>query len=174
MGVDPQSRNFIFEHIERLKGEGMTIIYTTHYMMEEAERLCDRVAIMDEGTIRALDTLKELVQLLGSGIVHARLKTKTPETARRSLEALPGALTVSQQAQSLQARDAQCLARSARARRMVLQGLVCWLLVAALARTEAQVGRLTVLLRLLCTRFIVRAQVAAHARVAHASCLGAP
>jgi ABC-2 type transport system ATP-binding protein len=47
-GVDPQSRNHIFEMIEKLRDEGMSIIYTTHYM-EEAERLCDRVAIIDHG-----------------------------------------------------------------------------------------------------------------------------
>ncbi|MCA9319139.1 MAG: ABC transporter ATP-binding protein, partial [Planctomycetes bacterium] len=47
-GVDPQSRNRLFENIEVLKREGCTLIYTTHYM-EEAERLCDRVAIMDAG-----------------------------------------------------------------------------------------------------------------------------
>ena len=55
VGVDPQSRNFIFEHVEHLKAGGMTILYTTHYM-EEAERLCDRVAIVDEGKVLALDT----------------------------------------------------------------------------------------------------------------------
>ena len=52
VGVDPQSRNRIFEMIEALRGEGRSIIYTTHYM-EEAERLCDRVAIIDHGRIIA-------------------------------------------------------------------------------------------------------------------------
>lgn len=61
VGVDPQSRNHIFEMIEKLRGEGMSIIYTTHYM-EEAERLCDRVAIVDHGKIIALGTNAELVQ----------------------------------------------------------------------------------------------------------------
>lgn len=61
VGVDPQSRNHIFEMIETLRGEGMSIIYTTHYM-EEAERLCDRVAIVDHGKIIALGTNAELVQ----------------------------------------------------------------------------------------------------------------
>jgi ABC-2 type transport system ATP-binding protein len=59
-GVDPQSRNRIFEMIEKLRGQGMSIIYTTHYM-EEAERLCDRVAIIDHGRIVALGTKDELV-----------------------------------------------------------------------------------------------------------------
>lgn len=60
VGVDPQSRNHIFECIERLKAEGRTNIYTTHYM-EEAQRLCDRIAIMDHGRLLALDTLDGLV-----------------------------------------------------------------------------------------------------------------
>ncbi|MEE9362971.1 MAG: ABC transporter ATP-binding protein [Cellulophaga sp.] len=59
VGVDPQSRNHVFEVIEKLNSEGMTIIYTTHYM-EEAERLCDTIAIIDLGTIVALGTFQEL------------------------------------------------------------------------------------------------------------------
>jgi ABC-2 type transport system ATP-binding protein len=59
VGVDPQNRNHIFEVIERLNNEGMTIIYTTHYM-EEAERFCDKIAIIDVGRIIAQGTLKEL------------------------------------------------------------------------------------------------------------------
>ncbi|MGA8621293.1 MAG: ABC transporter ATP-binding protein [Candidatus Sulfotelmatobacter sp.] len=61
VGVDPQSRNHIFEMIQKVRGEGMSIIYTTHYM-EEAERLCDRVAIVDHGKIIALGTNSDLVQ----------------------------------------------------------------------------------------------------------------
>ena len=61
VGVDPQSRNRIFEMIEALRGEGAAMIYTTHYM-EEAERLCDRVAIIDHGRIIAQGSKDELVR----------------------------------------------------------------------------------------------------------------
>ncbi len=64
VGIDPQSRNHIFEVIEILNKKGMTIVYTTHYM-EEVERLCDRIAIIDSGKIIAQGTqsqLKALVQ----------------------------------------------------------------------------------------------------------------
>ncbi len=61
VGVDPQSRNRIFEMIEELRGKGAAIIYTTHYM-EEAERLCDRVAIIDHGRIIAQGSKDELIR----------------------------------------------------------------------------------------------------------------
>jgi ABC-2 type transport system ATP-binding protein len=59
VGIDPQSRNLIFDVLEELHQNGMTIIYTTHYM-EEAERLCDRIGIIDHGNIIAEGTLDEL------------------------------------------------------------------------------------------------------------------
>jgi ABC-2 type transport system ATP-binding protein len=62
VGVDPQNRNYIFEVIERLNKKGLTIIYTTHYM-EEAERFCDKIAIIDVGRIIAQGTLKELKEI---------------------------------------------------------------------------------------------------------------
>ena len=61
VGVDPQSRNAIFENLEALKRRGKTLLYTTHYM-EEAERLCDRVLIMDHGRILADDSVAKLMR----------------------------------------------------------------------------------------------------------------
>jgi len=66
-GLDPQARRNLWELVERIRKEGVTIIITTHYM-DEAELLCDRVAIMDKGRIIALDAPKRLIkQLLGKG-----------------------------------------------------------------------------------------------------------
>jgi len=64
VGVDPQSRNAILEAIDGLRRGGMAILYTTHYM-EEAERLCDRIGIIDGGHILAEGTRRELVALVG-------------------------------------------------------------------------------------------------------------
>jgi ABC-2 type transport system ATP-binding protein len=63
VGVDPQSRNAIFDNLETLRARGKTLVYTTHYM-EEAERLCDRVVIIDHGNVVASDTLQGLYRLL--------------------------------------------------------------------------------------------------------------
>jgi ABC-2 type transport system ATP-binding protein len=73
VGVDPQSRNHIFDRIEQLKTAGRTIVYTTHYM-EEAQRLCDRVAIMDHGRILDLDRVDALIARHGGrSVVKAEL-----------------------------------------------------------------------------------------------------
>jgi ABC-2 type transport system ATP-binding protein len=64
VGVDPQSRNAILESVEELATAGMAVIYTTHYM-EEAERLCDRIAIVDQGTVVGEGTRRELVAQIG-------------------------------------------------------------------------------------------------------------
>jgi ABC-2 type transport system ATP-binding protein len=70
VGVDPQSRNQILESIETLGRAGLSVLYTTHYM-EEAERLCDRVGIIDAGKIVAEGTRRELVARVGE---HDRLR----------------------------------------------------------------------------------------------------
>jgi linearmycin/streptolysin S transport system ATP-binding protein len=85
-GVDPQSRNLLFENIESLKREGRTILYTTHYM-EEAERLCDRVAILDRGKLLALDTVHNLLRRHG-GLATVEIEF---EDRPSGLEALGGA-----------------------------------------------------------------------------------
>jgi ABC-2 type transport system ATP-binding protein len=64
VGVDPQSRNMILEGVEALGETGIAVLYTTHYM-EEAERLCDRIGVMDEGRLIAEGTRAELVALVG-------------------------------------------------------------------------------------------------------------
>ena len=63
VGVDPQSRNAIFDNLEALKKQGKALLYTTHYM-EEAERLCDRIVIIDQGKVVAQDTLRGLYRSL--------------------------------------------------------------------------------------------------------------
>ncbi len=65
VGIDPQSRNAIFDLLEQLNRDGLTIIYSTHYM-EEATRLCSRIGIIDHGRIHALGTLDELLEQLPS------------------------------------------------------------------------------------------------------------
>lgn len=88
VGVDPQSRNHIFESVLRLNRErGMSIVYTSHYM-EEVELLCQRVAIIDEGRIIALDTIKNLIALLGGGVFYVGL-AHVDELLIGQLAALP-------------------------------------------------------------------------------------
>lgn len=75
VGVDPQSRNHIFDCIDQLKSLGRTVIYTTHYM-EEAQRLCDRIAIMDRGRILAMDSVEQLLhEYGGDSTVEGELDT---------------------------------------------------------------------------------------------------
>ena len=83
VGIDPQSRNNIFETIEGLREKGMTILYTTHYM-EEADRLCKRVAIMDGGKIIAMDTPRALKSQIGDP-EHTSLETVFLKLTGRSL-----------------------------------------------------------------------------------------
>jgi ABC-2 type transport system ATP-binding protein len=94
VGVDPQSRNFIFDNIEQLNEQGMTILYTTHYM-EEAERLCHHVAIIDQGEIIALDTPKALIDRVGGGIIRLGLSETTTEMFIAQVKTLPAVKDVS-------------------------------------------------------------------------------
>lgn len=74
VGVDPQSRNHLMECIEQLQADGMTVLYTTHYM-EEVQRLCQRVAIVDRGSLLALDTVDNLIaQHGGDSIIRGTLR----------------------------------------------------------------------------------------------------
>jgi ABC-2 type transport system ATP-binding protein len=111
VGVDPQSRNAIFDNLEALRARGKALLYTTHYM-EEAERLCDRIVVMDHGRVVADDTLPGLLARLPhaevlqldvgqavdcegltalagvvdahetQGVIHVRLKNMDSEAAR--------------------------------------------------------------------------------------------
>jgi ABC-2 type transport system ATP-binding protein len=88
VGVDPQSRNHIFESVLQLNRErGMSIIYTSHYM-EEVELLCSRVAIIDQGKIIALDTIKNLIALLGGGVIQVGVP-KVSDELLAQIAALP-------------------------------------------------------------------------------------
>jgi len=80
LGLDPQAREHIWQYIRRLVDlEHVTVILTTHYM-EEAERLCDRVAIIDDGRIIALDTPERLKHIIGGDII--RLRIQNPQLGR--------------------------------------------------------------------------------------------
>ena len=86
-GVDPQSREKLFEVIRGIAASGTTIVYTTHYI-EEAERLCDRIAILDEGRIAAAGTLQELLGTIGLGEI-IELRGPAIDGVGRALEGLP-------------------------------------------------------------------------------------
>ncbi len=85
LGLDPQTREHLWGYIKRLsKEKGVTIIITTHYM-EEADQLCDRLAIIDHGTIVALDTPQNLKKKLGGDMVRLMMKKKPNLTPIRKL-----------------------------------------------------------------------------------------
>jgi ABC-2 type transport system ATP-binding protein len=84
VGVDAQSRNSIFEGLGRLHRKGISILYSTHYM-EEAQRLCDRVAILDRGRIIALDSPLNLIRTLGTGIIRVEFSAPCQDSFLRRL-----------------------------------------------------------------------------------------
>lgn len=88
VGIDPQSRNFIHNVLRRLHQSGMTIVFTTHYM-EEAENLCDDLAIIDHGKILAHGTLPELLRAHRAGTIVAHLGADLADALVQQLRALP-------------------------------------------------------------------------------------
>lgn len=86
--LDPQSRRNMWETVEHVRDDGATVVLTTHYM-EEAERLCDRVAIIDQGRLVALDTVAALIQK-HAGDATAHLILSTPPGAELDLNRVPG------------------------------------------------------------------------------------
>lgn len=88
VGIDPQSRNFIHGALRTLHQAGMTILYTTHYM-EEAENLCDDIAIIDHGKILARGAVPELLRVHRAGTIFAQLDRELPDTVAQQLGALP-------------------------------------------------------------------------------------
>jgi ABC-2 type transport system ATP-binding protein len=90
-GVDPQSRNHIFEEVRRLNSQGLTIIYTSHYM-EEVQALCPRIGIIDHGRLIACDARASLLQQL-TGLIRFRVPALTP-ALRERLKQLPDARLV--------------------------------------------------------------------------------
>jgi len=115
-GLDPQSRRVLWDIITEFKREGGSIVLTTHYM-DEAERLCDRVAIVDHGKRIALGTPRELVRSIGAEQI-LELQTSAPCTSEE-LAALPGVKAARKQA------DAHVLAVEGAA--VTLPALVTWL-----------------------------------------------
>lgn len=88
VAVDPQSRNHILRGIESLAQEGKTIIYTTHYM-EEVERLCDRLLIMDRGNVLVSGSSEEIKNMSSSGEIVTAEVFDLPEEFKRAMQNLP-------------------------------------------------------------------------------------
>ncbi len=97
VGVDPQSRNALFETLEALKGRGMALVYTTHYM-EEAERLCDRLVIVDHGKVLRDGTLKDLyAELPAANLLEVEIDGD-PGAAAEGLRGVGGIATATVEA----------------------------------------------------------------------------
>jgi ABC-2 type transport system ATP-binding protein len=93
-GLDPQSRLALWELVQDLRGDGLTVVLTTHYM-EEADQLCERVAIVDHGHVLTVDRPQALKEALGTGgIIDVELKRPPSPAVLRALRAVPGVRSV--------------------------------------------------------------------------------
>ncbi len=119
-GLDPQSRRQLWGLIRAFRTQGRTVLLTTHYM-DEAERLCDRVAVIDHGKVIALGSPRELIANLGGEHVveFTVAESDTPELALASLEGLPAVRSTRREA------DRYCLAVSEP--HVALPALLAWL-----------------------------------------------
>lgn len=88
VGIDPQSRHFIHESLRQLHASGMTLVYSTHYM-EEAEQLCDDLAIIDHGRILARGTIAELLRRHHDGAIETHVQAELPSHLETALRGLP-------------------------------------------------------------------------------------
>lgn len=106
LGLDIQTRHQIWQHINQLRNErNMTIFLTTHYM-EEADSLCDRIAIIDQGLIKTIDTPECLKNGVGAQIVSLQFEEQDEETVNRALRCISDLDVV----ERVERRDGQCLA----------------------------------------------------------------
>lgn len=95
-GVDPQSRNAIFDNLERLKAAGKALVYTTHYM-EEAERLADRIVVIDHGRVVASGTQAQLFAMLPAAqALHVEIDGEPDDALLQGLPGFPGIRRVGQ------------------------------------------------------------------------------
>jgi ABC-2 type transport system ATP-binding protein len=111
VGIDPQSRRSILDGVKDLNSQGVTVLYTTHYM-EEAQELSDRIGIMDKGAMIALGTQEELVKLVGERTRIDLAVDRRGEVLAQQWRELPGVATVSEPEEErmwLSAEDADTL-----------------------------------------------------------------
>lgn len=102
-GVDPQSRHHIFQQVKALNAAGVTVVYTSHYM-EEVQKLCSRIAILESGRLIACDTLPELLKLLDTTI---RIEAaRAPSDFAAQLAAIPGVKRASEVGREAESADA--------------------------------------------------------------------
>jgi ABC-2 type transport system ATP-binding protein len=94
VGIDPQARLTILEIIREVAAAGTTVLYTTHYM-DEAEELCDRIAIIDHGKILTSGSLDELARIAGEGEVIRVSGSFDEDGKRELLESVPGVRVLS-------------------------------------------------------------------------------